>query len=255
MACFILVLLARGGAVIGAQWKHAGRQDAAAKRGLVFGKLAKEIAVAARIGDPAPENNARLRAAIEAARKMSVPRDTIDRAIKKGAGLLDETVNYETVLYEGFGPHKVPVIVECLTDNKNRTASDVRVLFRKGQLGAIGSVAWMFDRLGVIEATHKTGGKDIEEAAIEAGAQDCEPLEQEEVEEGQSGGRFYTDPSDLDAVNKALTAAGWTVSKSELSYKAKSFSELEGEALKEVQTFLSDIDDNDDVHRVYAGIR
>ncbi len=198
---------------MGAQWKHAGRQHSAAKRGLIFGKLAKEIAVAARIGDPNPDNNARLRAAVEAARKASCPRDTIERAIKKGAGLLDDTVNYEVVTYEGFAPHKVPVIVECLTDNKNRTASDIRVLFRKAQLGAIGSVGWMFDRLGVIEATHKTGGLDIEGAAIEAGAQDVEPLEAAEVEPGHSGGRFYTEPSDLDAVNKLLTAAGWAISK------------------------------------------
>jgi YebC/PmpR family DNA-binding regulatory protein len=217
--------------------------------------LAKEIAVAARLGDPHPENNARLRAAIEAARKASCPRDTIERAIKKGAGLLDDTANYETVVYEGFAPHKVPVIVECLTDNRNRSSSNVRVLFRKGQLGAMGAVAWMFDRLGVIEATHAKGGLDIETSAIEAGAQDVEPLESEEIDEGHSGGRFFTAPEDLDAVNKALTEAGWTVSKSELSYRAKTFVELEGEQRKEVYDFLGDIDDDDDVHRVYAGIK
>jgi YebC/PmpR family DNA-binding regulatory protein len=184
-----------------------------------------------------------------------VPRDTIERAIKKGAGLTDDTVNYETVVYEGFTPHKVPVIVECLTDNKNRSASDVRQLFRKGQLGSPGSVAWMFDRLGLIEATNPKAGLDLEEAAIEAGAQDVEALHESEVEEGQSGGRFYTAPEDLDVVNKALTAAGWAVSKSELSYRAKSYVELPEEARKEVESFLGDIDDNDDVHRVYAGIR
>jgi YebC/PmpR family DNA-binding regulatory protein len=221
----------------------------------VFGKLAKEIMVAARLGDPNPELNARLRAAVEAARKMSVPRDTIERAIKKGAGLLDETVNFELVTYEGFTPHKVPVIVECLTDNKNRTASDVRQLFRKGQLGAMGAVAWMFDRVGLVEATNKMGGLDIEEAAIEAGAQDVEPLDADEIEAGGSGGRFYTSPEDLDAVNKGLSQAGWSVSKSELSYKAKSFAELGDAEKKEVHSFLADIDENDDVHRVYAGIK
>ncbi len=240
---------------MGAQWKHAGRQDSAVRRGLIFGKLAKEIAVAARLGDPHPENNARLRAAIEAARKQSCPRDTIERAIKKGSGLTDETVNYDTVFYEGFGPHKVPVIVECLTDNKNRTASDVRALFRKGTLGSPGSITFLFDRLGVIEATHKNGKTDYEEAAIEAGAQDVEKLEDEEVEAGHTGGRFYTEPTDLDSVNKALTERGWAVSKSELSYRPKSFVELEGEARKEVESFLGDIDDNDDVHRVYAGLK
>lgn len=241
---------------MGAQWKHAGRVDSAARRGLVFGKLAKEIAVAARLGDPHPENNARLRAAIEAARKASCPRDTIERAIKKGAGLLDETVNYELVTYEGFAPHKVPLIIECLTDNKNRTAADIRVFFRKeGQLGAIGSVAWMFDRLGIIEAQAKGKGLDFEAAAIEAGAQDVEPLDDSEVEAGNTGATFYTDPSDLDVVNKQLTEQGWSVSKSELSYRAKSMVELDETAKKEVSAFLSAIDDNDDVHRVYAGIK
>jgi transcriptional/translational regulatory protein YebC/TACO1 len=150
----------------------------------------------------------------------------------------------------------VPLIIECLTDNKNRTASDIRLLFRKeGQLGAIGSVAWMFDRLGVIEATNAKGGLDIEGAAIEAGAQDVEPLEAGEVEEGHSGARFYTEPTDLDVVNKQLHEGGWTVSKSELSYRAKSNVDLTPEARKEVEDFLGGIDDNDDVHRVYAGLR
>ncbi|MBM4254184.1 MAG: YebC/PmpR family DNA-binding transcriptional regulator [Deltaproteobacteria bacterium] len=241
---------------MGAQWKHAGRQDSAARRGQVFGKLAKEIAVAARLGDPSPEHNARLRAAVESARKASMPRDTIERAIKKGAGLTGDDVSYDLVTYEGFTPHKVPVIIECLTDNKNRTASDIRVCFRKeGQLGAIGSVAWMFDRVGVIEAVHANAGIDSEGAAIEAGAQDVEPLEASEVESGQVGARFYTEPTDLDVVNKALTEAGWTVSKSELSYRAKSFVELAADARREVEEFLGDIDDLDDVHRVYAGIK
>src|SRR6202451_1925730 len=141
---------------MGAQWKQAGRVANSTKRGAMIGKLVKEILVAAKMGDPHPENNARLWVAVEAAKKQSVPRDTIDRAIKKGAGLLDEPVNYELVTFEGFAPHKVPLIVECLTDNKNRTAADVRILFRKGQLGSMGSVAWMFDRMGVVEATYKT---------------------------------------------------------------------------------------------------
>lgn len=221
---------------------------------MVFGKLAKEITVAARLGDPAPENNARLRAAIEAARKQSVPRDTIERAIKKGAGLLDTPVNYETVVFEGFAPHKVPVIVECLTDNKNRTASNVRLLFRKGQIGAMGSVAWMFDRVGVIEATHKDASLDIEGAAIEAGAQDVEPLDAKDVPEGHTGACFYTEPTDLDVVNKQLTEAGWVLTMSELSYKAKNKVELTAEQMKEVSDFLSDIDDDDDVHRVYTAL-
>ena len=186
---------------MGAQWKQAGRVANANKRGAVIGKLVKEIIVAAKIGGPNPDGNARLRAALEAARKQSVPRDTIERAIKKGAGLSDEAVNYELMTYEGFAPHKVPVIVECLTDNKNRTAADIRVLFRKGQLGAMGTVAWMFDRLGVVEATHPRRAMDIEGAAIEAGAQNVEPLEAEEVPAGHTGARFFCDTKDLDAVS------------------------------------------------------
>jgi transcriptional/translational regulatory protein YebC/TACO1 len=124
---------------MGAQWKHAGRQASAAAKGRVFSKLAKEIAIAAR-GGADPGMNARLRVAVEAAKKASMPRDTLERAIKKGAGLLDEQVTYEAVTYEGFGPHRVPVMVECLTDNKNRTTTSIRVLFRKGQLGTTGTV-------------------------------------------------------------------------------------------------------------------
>ncbi len=240
---------------MGAQWKTAGKLDSASKKGKLFSKLAKEIAVAAKLGDPNPENNPRLRAAVEAAKKNSCPRDTIERAIKKGAGLLDEQVIYELITYEGFAPHKVPLIVEALTDNKNRTASEVRVLFRKGQLGSIGSVGWMFDRLGVIEATHADKSKDPETAAIESGAQNVEPLEDSEVPAGSVGARFFTDAKDLDVVNKALTKDGWLITLSELSYVPKNYLELESEPKKEVSEFLNAIDDCDDVHRIYTAIR
>lgn len=238
---------------MGAQWKHAGRVANAAKRGALFGKLVKEIVVSAKIGDPNPDNNHRLRAAVEAARKQSVPRDTIERAIKKGAGLL-EPVNYETVTYEGFAPHKVAVIVECLTDNKNRTASEVRQLFRKGQLGNPGAVAWMFDRAGVVEATHADKTLDIESVAIEAGAQNVEPLEAFEVPEGHVGARFICDPTDLGTVSKFVADSGWKITASELSYLAKNKAELSEEQKKEVVAFLEEIDDNDDVHRIYAAL-
>ena len=240
---------------MGAQWKHSGRLQNSSKRSALIGKLVKEIIVAAKMGDPSPENNARLRTGVEAAKKQSVPRDTIERAIKKGAGLLDDQVQYETISYEGFAPHRVPVIVECLTDNKNRTAADLRVLFRKGQLGGQGAVAWMFDRLAVVEATIGQPGLDIEGAAIEAGAQNVEPLEAEEVAAGQTGARFFADPTDLDAVSKALAQMGWTVTLSELSYIPKSIVELgEGEK-KEAIEFLQAIDDHDDVHRVYTALK
>lgn len=239
---------------MGAQWKHAGRQSNASKRGAIFGKLVKEIIVAARIGDPNPDNNSRLRAALTAARKQSVPRDTIDRAIKKGSGVGDDAMIFETITYEGFTPHQVPVIVECLTENRNRTGSDIRVLFRKGQLGNPGAVGWMFDRLGVIEATKEGKDHDIEGVAIEAGAQNVEPLEKEEVPEGFTGARFFTDMADLDSTNKALTAQGWVITLSEFSYIAKNKVELDEAKKAEVVAFLGDIDDCDDVHRIYTAL-
>jgi YebC/PmpR family DNA-binding regulatory protein len=239
---------------MGAQWKHAGRTANAAKRGAMISKMIKEIIVAAKSGDPLPENNARLRAAVEAAKKQSVPRDNIDRALKRAAGLLDP-VTYETVLYEGFAPNNVAVIVECLTDNKNRTAADVRVLFRKGQLGSIGSVAWMFDRMGVIEATHTDKSMDIEAAAIEAGAQNVEPLEARDENAGLLGARFFCDTKDLDAASKFLSVHGWVVTMSELSYVAKNLVELDEAKNTEVAEFLNALDDNDDVHRVYAALK
>lgn len=240
---------------MGAQWKHAGRIENSSKRGALISKLVKEIMVAAKGGDPNPDNNARLRAAVEAARKASVPRDNIERAIKKGAGLLDGQIQYETVTYEGFGPHKVPIVVECLTDNKNRTAADIRLLFRKGTLGSIGSISWMFDRLGVVEATHTSKDQDIEGVAIEAGAQSVEPLEAFEIPEGHIGARFLCDPTDLDAVSKYLVQNAWSVTTSEMSYIAKNLVELLEDQKKEVSEFLIAIDEHDDVHRVYAALR
>ncbi|HEX4940177.1 MAG TPA: YebC/PmpR family DNA-binding transcriptional regulator, partial [Candidatus Kapabacteria bacterium] len=146
---------------MGAQWKAKGRTESAAAKSRIFTKLTREIMVAARSGaDPA--TNSRLRIAIEQAKKASMPKDTLERAIKKGAGLLDEVVHYEHVTYEGFAPHRVPVIVECLTDNNNRTAQSIRVLFRKGQLGTSGSVSWDFKYLGMIEATPDSPDADPE---------------------------------------------------------------------------------------------
>jgi YebC/PmpR family DNA-binding regulatory protein len=240
---------------MGAQWKQAGRVANSTKRGAMIGKLVKEIMVAAKMGDPHPENNARLRVAVEAARKNSVPRDTIDRAVKKGAGLTDDVVNFETIMYEGFAPAKVPVIVECLTDNRNRTASDIRVLFKKGHLGSIGSVNWMFDHLGIVEAHHADKNQDIEAAAIEANAQNVEPVESDDIPEGHIGARFICNPTDLDAVGKYLAAAKWTITTSEMSYLAKTPVEVSDEERKEVTSFLSELDDHDDVHRIYTALK
>jgi len=240
---------------MGAQWKHAGQVANADKKGRITGKLVKEIQVAAKLGGADPDNNPRLRACLETARKNSVPRDTIERAVKKGAGIGPDAVTYETITYEGFTPHRVAVVVECLTDNKNRTASDIRVLFRKGQLGNVGAVSWMFDRLGVVEAHHSDRTIDAEGVAIEAGAQNVELLESTEVPEGSKGARFFTETTDLDAVSKFLVKNGWTITLSEMSWIAKSGTELGEAERKEVSEFLSAIDDHDDVHRIYAALK
>ena len=235
---------------MGAQWKAKGKELAANAKGRVFGKLAKEIMVAARSGaDPA--SNARLRLVVEQARKVSMPKDTLDRAIKKGAGLTGETVHFEHVIYEGFAPHQVPLMVECLTDNLNRTASEIRVLFRKGHLGTSGSVAWDFNHVGMIEAEPAAAGADAELAAIEAGAQDFEAGE----DEGTT--LFLTDPTDLDIVSRALPAQGFTVLAAKLGYKAKNPidpSSLSAHDMEEVEAFLAAIDANDDVQTVFAGL-
>jgi YebC/PmpR family DNA-binding regulatory protein len=231
---------------MGAQWKHAGRTENAAAKGKLFGKLAKEIIVAAKAGADI-EGNSRLRMAVLAAKKASMPKDTLERAIKKGAGLLDEVAHFETITYEGFAPHQVPVIVECLTDNRNRTATNIRSHFRKGQLGATGSVSWDFLRQGLIEASGPEGA-DAETAAIEAGAQNVEP-----GTEGDT--HFLTEPHDLDAVSKALTAAGWTVKAAKLVWTAKNPVALEGAQRAEVEAFLHDIDEDDDVQTLFVGLK
>lgn len=225
----------------------------ALKRGQLFGKLAREIEVAAKLGGPDPDLNARLSAAMEAARKQSVPRDTIERAIKKGAGLTGETVAYELVTYEGFAPHKVPVLVECLTDNRHRTAPEIRLLFKAGQLGAMGSVAWMFQHVGIVEAHTPARDVDREAVAIEAGAQNVEPFD--DVPDGATGARFYCDRSDLDAVSRHLKQAGWTVTTSEMGYVGRSPVELPAPQRAEVVAFLEALDEHDDVHRVYAAMK
>lgn len=235
---------------MGAQWKAKHKDLAANARGRVFGKLAKDIMIAAR-GGADPASNARLRLVVEQARKVSMPKETLDRAIKKGAGLTGEAVHFDHVIYEGFAPHLVPVMVECLTDNVNRTASEMRVLFRRGQLGSSGSVAWDFDHVGMIEAEPSTAGADPEVAAIEAGAQDMEPG----AEDGTT--MFLTDPADLDLVSRALPAQGFSVLSAKLGYKAKNPIDpgaLSAAHLDEVEAFLATIDANDDVQNVFVGL-
>lgn len=231
---------------MGAQWKAKGREAAASAKGRIFTKLSKEIMVAARAGAD-PSINSRLRLAIEQAKKASMPKDTLERAIKKGAGLVEAGVNYEKLIYEGFAPHCVPVIIECLTDNANRTASNIRVLFRKGQLGALGSVSWDFDYLGMIEAMPTSADADPEVAAIEAGAQDLEP--------GEDGATlFLTEPTDMDAVSRALPTHGFTVQSAQLGYRPKNPVTIGAAEHAEVEAFLDAIDADDDVQHVYVGL-
>jgi YebC/PmpR family DNA-binding regulatory protein len=241
---------------MGAQWKQKWRELAADQKGRLVGKLTREIQVAARLGGPVPEFNARLFAAIAAAKKQSVTRDAIERAIAKGSGSGGEGEQFQNVLFEGFTPHRVPVMVECLTDNNNRTSSEIKVLFKAGSMGTPGSVAWMFEHVGLIEASHENKTQDLEEAALEADADDVEALELDEEEQAQRlGGKFYCAIAKLDAVTKALKAAGWNVTTSELHYRPKDYPQLSDEQLDEVTGFLRQIDGHSDVHRVYAALR
>jgi YebC/PmpR family DNA-binding regulatory protein len=243
---------------MGAQWKQKWRELNADRKGKLTNKLVKEIQVAARLGGPSPEFNARLAAAVEAAKKQSVYRDTIERAIAKGAGTEAGGAAFDTVVFEGFAPHRVPVIVECLTDNNNRTSPEIRVLFRQGSLGTPGSVGWMFDRVGLIEGWTFEAGADAETAAIEAGADDLEAMSRDDVDdlpEGATVARFFCAAADLEAVGRALKAARWTLTTSELSYRPKSCPDLAESEREEVTRFLQALDDHPDVHRVHAAMR
>ena len=233
---------------MGKSWKNAGKVEKAQQKGQIFTKLAREISVSAKAGGPDPAANSRLRLAIEAAKKASCPVDTIERAIKKGAGLLDDGKIIEEITYEGYGPHGVGVIVECQTDNKHRTAPEMRHAFKQheGNLGETNSVAWMFEHVGLIEGT-KEGTFDPDEEAIEAGAN--------EVSKNDDGSYdFFTAVEELDAVRNALTSRGWKTSKVELSFKAKNITELNEAQTKDVEEFLNYLDDMDDTHRIHATV-
>ena len=239
---------------MGAQWKVKHKEVAANLKGRVFGKFTKEIMVAARNGAD-PDTNSRLRLAVEQAKKASMPRETLERAIKKGAGLLDGAVHYEKLVYEGFAPHNVAIIVECLTDNINRTVSEIRVLFRAGQLGSAGSVTWDFDHVGLIEARATEADADAELAAIEAGAQDVEVSEsQDENGDSEITTLFITETTDLDLVCRALPEFVYQVESAKIGYRPKNLVKLECEALEDVEAFLAAIDAHDDVQDVYVAL-
>ncbi len=229
---------------MGRQWVHQVKSENSAIKGALITKLAREIQVAAKMGGADPSFNARLRMAIDAAKKASCSADTIDRAIKKGSGQLEGS-HIDEIQYEGYGPHGVGVIVETQSDNKNRTASEMRLIFKShgGALGEMGSVAWMFERVSALEAT-KAGSLDPDEEAIEAGAN--------EVEKHGEGYLYYGAPEELDHVRKGLEARGWKITSAELSYKAKNITTLTTDQKKEVMEFLSELNDHDDTHRLHA---
>ncbi len=218
-----------------------GRQDAA--RSKLFSKLAKEITVAAKMGDPDPDKNPRLRLAVKEAKSQSVPKDVIERAIKKAVG--GEAENYDEIRYEGYGPNGVAVIVEAMTDNRNRTASTVRSTFSKngGNLGETGSVGFMFDRKGEIIFPASVGDADtVMEAAIEAGAEDCESDEE--------GHRIICADTDLNEVSTALEAALGESESTKLIWQPNITTELDLENMRKLMKLVEALEDDDDVQRV-----
>ncbi|WP_312165076.1 YebC/PmpR family DNA-binding transcriptional regulator [Phenylobacterium sp.] len=220
-----------------------GRADAA--RSKLFSKLSREITVAAKSGMPDPAMNPRLRLAVTNARAESMPKDNIERAIKKGAG--GEGENYEEVRYEGFGPGGVNIIVEGLTDNRNRAASNIRTIFSKngGNLGASGSVTFQFDRLGELTYPASVGSEDkVMEAAIEAGAQDVESDEESHV--------VYTAFEDFAEVAAALEAVLGEAKSSKIVWRPKTYVSVDAEAVPTLLKLIDALDDDDDVQNVYG---
>ncbi|PVH29703.1 YebC/PmpR family DNA-binding transcriptional regulator [Pararhodobacter oceanensis] len=220
-----------------------GRQDAA--RSKLFSKLSKEITVAAKMGDPDPDKNPRLRLAVKEAKAVSVPKDVIDRAIKKSQA--GDAENYDEIRYEGYGPGGVAVIVEAMTDNRNRTASNVRSTFTKcgGNLGETGSVGFMFDRMGQIVYPASAGDEDtVMDAAIMAGASD--------VESSDDGHVIWTDFEDLADVSSALEEALGDSLSTKLVWKPQTTTELDLEGMQKLMKLLDALEDDDDVQSVTA---
>ena len=220
-----------------------GRQDAA--RSKLFSKLSKEITVAAKMGDPDPDKNPRLRLAVKEAKSNSVPKEVIERAIKKSQ--IGEGDDYEEIRYEGNGPGGIAVIVEAMTDNRNRTASNVRSTFTKygGNLGETGSVGFMFERKGEITYAATVGGEDkVMEAAIEAGAEDVESDEELHI--------IYTADTDLNEVSTALEAVLGEAEHTKLIWKPTTTTELDLEAAQKLMRLIEILEDDDDVQRVTA---
>ena len=220
-----------------------GRQDAA--RSKLFSKLAKEITVAAKMGDPDPDKNPRLRLAVKEAKSQSVPKDVIERAIKKSQG--GDAESYDEIRYEGYGPGGVAVIVEAMTDNRNRTASTVRSTFSKngGNLGETGSVSFMFDRKGAVSYPADVGDADtVMMAAIEAGAED--------VESSDDGHIIYCADTDLNEVSNALEAELGESESTKLIWKPQTTTELDLDGAQKLFKLIEALEDDDDIQTVTA---
>ena len=243
---------------MGRQWLLAKREVTSLKKSKSTGKFVREITIAARHGGGDPATNSRLFAALEKARAESVSKDVIDRAINKGAGIGEDKAVIDHIAFEGYAPHKVPVIVEVYTDNTNRTTPEIRVLFRDGQLGAPGSNKFLFDHVGLVEAYTDRAGVDIEEAAIEAGANEVEALthdQNDDIPSDKTGARFVTDRTATAAVTSWLKENGWKIVTSEIGYVAKTFPTLSDEHRAEAGEFLQALEEHDDVHRVWTAIK
>ena len=232
------------------KWSTIKRQKGVndSKRSAMFTKVAREIAVAARAGGGDPDANYRLRLAIEKARAINMPADNIKRSIEKATGGGDD-VQYEEIVYEGYGPGGVAVLVEAATDNRNRTAAEVRSIFTKtgGQLAGSGAVAWQFEPRGLITVPRE--GVDADEvalAAIDAGASDVD-TEADPIE-------IYTEPGDLEAVRKALDAAGLAVESAEQAMLPKQTVSLDAEHVRKALRLVELLEDLDDVQRVTANV-
>jgi len=230
------------------KWSSIKRQKGVndAKRGAIFTKMGKEISVAARVGGPDPEANYRLRLAIEKARSGNMPADNIKRAIERASGG-DKVADYEEIVYEGYGPGGVAILVETATDNRNRTAAEVRSIFTRsgGQLAGSGSVAWQFEPRGVISV--ELGGSDADDIAllaIDAGAVDVD-IDSDPLE-------IATEPGDLEAVRTSLEAAGLKIDAAEIAMQAKAPVEVDVDRARQNLRLIEALEDNDDVQRVTA---
>ncbi|NCN27718.1 YebC/PmpR family DNA-binding transcriptional regulator [bacterium] len=234
---------------MGRGWIHGKVLAVGAKKGKLFTKLAREITIAAKTGGAIADNNPRLKMALQEARKNSMPRDTIERALNRATGDGQEGA-IEELTYEGYGPHGVAMLVETQTDNKNRTVQDLRAIFVRGDgnLGEPGSVMWMFDRVGSIIAEKEGFSGDPEEAAIEAGADDVEPIEE------TTQFRFISSVESLFEVKDALEAASWEVEKAELSYKPKTPMEITDEQEKDLIELVDKLNDHDDVKTIHLAL-